>query len=146
MLQYKQIFIKTLPFLTGTPVIWTEWYLDPSTKPPYYQIGRCQYYGICFFLCVDLELKKIVIYFSFFKALYPAFPYLGDSSAHIVTGLWVPRLLVSQKFQSSFRSCPSLPPSLPSQCTLIMVLVVTNHHTGSKRLALISENLKDISH
>jgi len=42
-----------------------------------------------FCVCVDLELGKIVIYFNLLKALYPAFPYLVDSSAPVVTDSWV---------------------------------------------------------
>jgi hypothetical protein len=76
----------------------------------------------------------------------PAFPYLVDSSPPVVTDSRVHGLPGSQKFQSIFRSRPSPPPSRPSQCTLIMILLVTTHHTGSKILALISEKLEDISH
>jgi hypothetical protein len=54
--------------------------------------------------------------------------------------------LGSQKFQRIFLSLPSPPPLRPSQCTLIILLLVTTQHTGSKKLALISENLQDISH
>jgi hypothetical protein len=43
-----------------------------------------------FFFCVDLELGKIVIYFSFLKAFYPAFPYLVDSSRPVFTDSRVP--------------------------------------------------------
>ena len=119
---------------TCTPFAWIEQYLDPSTKPPYYQIGRGQYYGISFlfFVCVDLELRKIVIYSSLLKALYPTFPYLVDSSPPTVIDSRVPKLPGSQKFWRSFRSCPSLPPSHTSQCTLIMPLLVTSHQTHRK--------------
>jgi hypothetical protein len=150
MLQYKQIFIKALAFLTGTP--------DAPQSPeltdisiyqlnlPIIELAEVNIMGSEFFLCVDLELGKIVVYFSFFKALCPAFPYLVDSSPPVVTDSRVPGLPGSQKFQSIFRSRPSPPPSRPSQCTLIMLLLVTTHHTDSKRLALISEKVEDISH
>jgi hypothetical protein len=72
------------------------------------------------------------------SVIYNSTPDSSNSQASLYPG--------SQKFQSIYRSLPSPPPSRPSQCTLIMLLLVTTHHTGSKRLALISENLEDISH
>jgi hypothetical protein len=150
-LQYKQIFIKALAFLTGTPDAPQSPELTDSSiyqiNLPIIELAEVNIMGSeKKIFCVDLELGKIVGYFSFFKALCPAFPYLVDSSPPVVTDSRVPRLPGSQKFQSIFRSRPSPPPSRPSQCTLIMLLLVTTHHTGSKRLALISEKVEDISH
>jgi hypothetical protein len=59
------------------------------------------------FFFVDLELRKIVAYFSFFKAFCPAFPYLVDSSPPVVTDSRVPGLPGSQNFQSIFRALPN---------------------------------------
>jgi len=137
MLQYKQFFIKALAFLTGTP---------DALHSPGIELAEVNIMGSDFFFFVDLELRKIVAYFSFFKAFCPAFPYLIDSSPPIVTDSWVPWLPRSQNFQSIFRSRPSRPPSRLSQCTLIMLLLVTTDHVGSKILALISKKVKDISH
>jgi len=85
-----------------------------------------------FFLCVDLELEKIVVCFSYFKALYLAFPHLVDSSPRVVTDSRVPGLPGSQKFRSSFHYHPSPPPSHAFKCTLIIPLLVTNHQTHRK--------------
>jgi hypothetical protein len=51
----------------------------------------------------------------------------------------------SQMFQIIYLSLPSPLPSLPSQCTVFMILLVTNQHTCLKKLALIRENLEEIS-
>jgi hypothetical protein len=48
---------------------------------------------------------------------------------------------------SKHLSLPSIPTTFaPFQCTLIMLLLVTTQHTGTKQLALTSKNLEDISH
>jgi hypothetical protein len=52
----------------------------------------------------------------------------------------------SKKFQSIYHYLPSAPPSHPSQCTLIILLLVKNQHTGTKQLALTTKKLEEISH
>jgi hypothetical protein len=79
---------------------------------------------------IHLALKTFVIYNST--------PDSSNSQASLYPG--------SQKFQSIYRCLPSPLPSHPSQCTLIMVLLVTTQHTGTKQLALTRKNLEDISH
>jgi hypothetical protein len=76
-----------------------------------------------FFYDIHLALKTFIIYNS-----------ILDSS-NFQDSLY----LGSKKFQSIYHFLPSPLPSLPSQCTLIMVLLVTTEHTGMKQLALTSK-------
>jgi hypothetical protein len=64
--------------------------------------------------------------------IYNSTPHSSNSQASLYPS--------SQKFQRTYCSLPSIPPSCPSQCTLIMLLLVTTQHIGSKILALIREN------
>ena len=70
--QYKQIFIKALPFLTGTPGATQSPELTDSSiyqiNLPIIELAEVNIMGSEFFY-VDLELVKIIGYFSFFKAL-----------------------------------------------------------------------------
>jgi hypothetical protein len=65
------------------------------------------------------------------SVIYNSAPDSSNSQASLYPG--------SQKFQTIYRSLPSPPHSRPSQCIFIMLLLVTTHHRGSKRLALINE-------
>jgi hypothetical protein len=106
MLQYKQIFIKALSFLTGTPDAPQSPELTDSLiyqiNLPIIELAEVNIMGSEIFLLWILNWKKIVGYFSFFKALCLAFPYLVYSSPPVVTDSQVPRLPGSQKFQSIF--------------------------------------------
>jgi hypothetical protein len=152
MLQYKQIFIKALAFLTGTPHAPQSPELSSDIliyqlNLPIIELAEVNIMGSdLFFLCVDLELGKIVVYFSFFKALYPAFPYLVDSSPPVVTDSRVPGLPGSQKFQSIF-SLSSIPATFaPFPMHINHAFISDNSPNTSKILALIGEKVKDISH
>jgi hypothetical protein len=72
-LQYKQIFIKALSFLTGTPGAPQSPELTDSSiyqiNLPIIELAEVNIMGSEKKNCVDLELGKIVGYFSFFKAL-----------------------------------------------------------------------------
>ena len=74
----------------------------------------------CLFCDIHLALKTFVIYNSTPESM--------NSKALLYQG--------SQKFQIIYHCLPSPLPSCPSQCTLIMVLLVTIEHTGMKQLAL----------
>jgi len=65
------------------------------------------------------------------------------SSCHRFTALWIPGFTKVSK-NLFLLSIPAT--FAPSQCTLIMILLVTTHHTSSKRLSLIREKIKDIFH